>query len=69
MFSTTVSRTTSNMLLHVTGTFELPKVADEHTSASYRKIEGAAAILIGGVVVIACVRSGLSVSTIFGSFF
>ncbi len=39
------------------------------TSASHRKIERTAAVLIDGVVVIARVQSGLSVSNIFGSFF
>ncbi len=35
---------------------------------SYRKIEHAAAVLIDGVVVVARVQSGLSVSTIFVRF-
>ncbi len=45
-----------------TGAYEPPKAAKEHTNASYRKIERATAVLSDGVVIIARVQSGLSVS-------
>ncbi len=43
-------------------------MAKAFTSASYRKVNRAAAVVIDSVVVIACVQSGLMVSSIFGSF-
>ncbi len=67
LFKVKVSFTTCN-IYSTAGVYELSKAAKERTSVSYRKIECAAAVLIDGVVVVARVQSGLSVSTIFGRF-
>ncbi len=53
----------------VPGTYEPPKVAEERTNASYRKVNHAAVFVIfDSVMVIARVQNGLTVNTIFGSF-